>query len=145
MTLAPFPDGRGAQPPKRLLVAFHDVGPRSETKVDRLGDFLGAHVPAEKIALLVVPDHWGKAPVVAGSPFARRLRGWAENGAEIFVHGWFHRDASEHKNRSARFKAHHLTAGEGEFLGIDLATSRQRMVDGKRLIEDIIGRPAAGF
>jgi len=42
-------------------------------------------------------------------------------------------------------KAKHMTAGEGEFLGLDAAVARQRMADGRALIEDIIGRPVAGF
>jgi predicted deacetylase len=145
VTLIPSCDDRAAQSPKRLLVAIHDVGPRFESEIDRLRDILGNHVPAEKLALLVVPDHGGEAPVAAGSPFACRLRGWAESGAEIFVHGWFHHDTSEHRGRSARSTARYLTENEGEFFAIDLATSRQRMADGKRLIEDIIGRAAAGF
>jgi predicted deacetylase len=138
-------DLRRSAAPKRLVVAIHDVGPRFEQEVEQLRDHLGAHVPAEQVALLVVPDHWGHAPIHAGTPFASRLRRWAMAGAEIFVHGWYHQDRSEHKSRSARLKAQHLTAGEAEFLGLDLATSRSRMADGKRLIEDIIGGPVAGF
>jgi uncharacterized protein len=145
MTLGLSPNTRPAAPPKRLLVAIHDVGPRVESEIDQLRDFLASQVPAEKLALLVVPDHWGEAPVIAGSPFASRLREWATSGAEIFVHGWFHRDTSEHRDRSARSRAHRPTEDDGEFLAIDLATSRRRMADGKRLIEDVIGRPVAGF
>ncbi len=128
-----------------LLTSIHDVGPRSEAQVDRLRDHLAAHVPVDRIAMLVVPDHWGQAPLTAGTPFAARLRGWAEAGAEMFVHGWFHRDESEHEGLAARMKAKHMTASEGEFLGLDEATAYRRMVDGRALIEDIIGRPVAGF
>jgi predicted deacetylase len=124
---------------QRLLVSIHDVGPRSEGAVDRLRDLLARHVPEDRQALLVVPDHWGEAPLTPGSPFAARLRGWAESGADIFVHGWFHKDLASHDGLGARLKAQHMTAGEGEFLGLDHATALDRMKRGRALIEDITG------
>jgi len=129
----------------RLLVSIHDVGPRSEGPVDRLRDLLARHVPEDRQALLVVPDHWGEAPLTAGSAFATRLRGWAETGADIFVHGWFHKDLAAHDGLGARLKAQHLTAGEGEFLGLDQATALDRMKRGRALIEDVTGRAVTGF
>lgn len=136
------PDARAL---KLLLASIHDVGPRSEGQVDRLRDHLARHVPQERIAMLVVPNHWGEAPLTAGTPFAARLRGWADAGGEMFLHGWFHRDDSTHADFAQRMKAKHMTASEGEFLGLDEPTAYQRMRDGKTLVEDIIGRPVAGF
>jgi len=133
------PDGR------LLLTAIHDVGPRAETQVERLRERLAVHVPPGKTAMLVVPDHWGEAPLRAGTPFAARLRGWAEAGSEMFVHGWFHKDGSVHRGLAERFKATHMTASEGEFLGLDEAEAYRRMTEGRALIEDITGRPVAGF
>ena len=130
---------------RRLLVSIHDVGPRSEGAVDRLRDVLARHVPEDRQALLVVPDHWGEAPLTPGSAFAARLRSWAETGADIFVHGWFHKDLSRHEGLGARLKASHMTAGEGEFLGLDCATALDRMERGRALIEDITGRTVTGF
>ncbi|HEX8057158.1 MAG TPA: DUF2334 domain-containing protein [Novosphingobium sp.] len=135
-----------AHTPRRLLLlSVHDVGPRSESAVDLLLDRLARHGQAGKAALLVVPDHWGEAPIRAKTPFAARLRGWAERGTEIFVHGWFHRDSIRHRTRAAQFKARHMTAGEGEFLGLDRADARALMRSGKDLLEDITGRSVAGF
>jgi uncharacterized protein len=128
-----------------LLASIHDVGPRSEGAVDQLSELFLRHIGAPRYAMLVVPDHWGSAPLVPGSPFATRLRGWADSGIEMFLHGWFHKDVSEHASAGARFKAKHMTAGEGEFLGLDYATARDRMARGRALVEDIIGRPVTGF
>jgi uncharacterized protein len=128
-----------------LLTSIHDVSPKFETQVDRLADLVSRGMDAPRYAMLVVPDHWGDAPIRAGTPFASRLRGWSDVGVDMFVHGWFHLDRSEHEGAMARFKARRMTAGEGEFLGLDYATARARMADGRKLIEDIIGRPAAGF
>lgn len=136
---------RPAQHERRLLLSIHDVSPRSEGAVDRLRDQLGRHAPEDRMALLVVPNHWGDALITPGSTFATRLRRWAERGAEIFVHGWFHRDSSPHRTRTARFKAEHMTAGEGEFLGLDRTAACALMRNGKALLEDITGRDVAGF
>lgn len=129
---------------KRLLASIHDVGPRFEREVDQLADQLGRILGGPKFAMLVVADHWGEAPLAQAPAFQRRLRDWAEAGVEMFVHGWFHKDLAEHSG-AASFKARHMTAGEGEFLGLTREVAAQRMADGKALLEDIIGRPAAGF
>jgi len=130
---------------KRLLASIHDVGPGFMGEVDRLMDLLGRHLGGSLPALLVVPDHWGKAPVAGNAAFQQRLRDWHESGAEIFLHGWFHRDDAAHEGQLAHFKARHVTAGEGEFLGLDRGEALRRMLAGRKLLEDIIGAPLAGF
>lgn len=131
--------------PRRLLLSIHDVSPRFDTDVARLHDLLTAASGDAPVALLVVPDFWREAPIVPGSAFARRLRAWAEAGTELFLHGYVHRDDSRHRAPLARFKARHMTAGEGEFLGLDAADAGARIAAGRALIEDISGRPIAGF
>ncbi|THD37779.1 MAG: DUF2334 domain-containing protein [Sphingomonas sp.] len=134
-----------ARPEPSLLVSIHDVSPKFEGAVDRLADIVSRDMATPAYAMLVVPDHWGDAPIRAGTPFASRLRAWSDAGVDMFVHGWFHLDRSEHEGAMARFKAKRMTAGEGEFLGLDHATARARMADGRKLIEDIIGRAPVGF
>ncbi len=129
---------------KLLLASIHDVGPRFEREVDQLAGQLAAILGGPKFAMLVVPDHWGEAPLAENRAFQRRLRDWADQGVEMFVHGWFHKDLAEHTGAAA-FKAKHMTAGEGEFLGLSRAEASRRMADGRKLVEDAIGRPAAGF
>lgn len=127
-----------------LLASIHDVSPRFESEVDGLADLLEPHV-GQRMAMLVVPNHWGNAPIVAGSPFATRLRDWANSGIEIFLHGFFHRDEATHTNSADRIRARFMTAGEGEFLGLDRAAAFARIADGRALLEDVIGRPIDGF
>jgi predicted deacetylase len=131
-------------PPHRLLASIHDVGPRFESEVDRLVDLLRLHV-GNRIALLVVPNRWGESPILPGSPFASRLREWAETGFEIFLHGYFHRDAALHDRSADRLRARWMTAGEGEFLGLSRDEARSRIDGGRCLIESITGQPVAGF
>lgn len=130
---------------KRLLLSIHDVGPRFEREVDLLLDRLSRHADLSELAMLIVPDHWGRHPLGPGSPYAARLRAWADAGVSMFAHGWFHKDMAVHDDAVARFKARHMTAGEGEFLGLDGATAARRMDDARDLIERITGRPVAGF
>ncbi|MEO8455191.1 MAG: DUF2334 domain-containing protein [Sphingomicrobium sp.] len=127
-----------------LLASIHDVSPRFESEVDALVDLLHSQV-GDRIALLVVPNHWGEAPIVPDSPFAARLRGWADSGFEIFLHGFVHRDQARHDRAGDRVRARFMTAGEGEFLGLDRPTAAHRISAGRSLIEDITGRPIAGF
>jgi len=132
-------------PPRRLLLAsIHDVSPRFESEVDRLLDLLAPHV-GKRLAMLVVPNHWGDAPIVRGSSFATRLRDWADQGIEMFLHGYFHRDTAGYRTGADRLRARLLTAGEGEFLGLSRAEASNRIAAGRMLIEDVIGRPTAGF
>lgn len=132
--------GRG----KRLIASIHDVHPGSIPAVEQLAAQFERHLGGPRYAMLVVPDHWGRNPALGNAGFAARLRGWADQGVEMFVHGWFHQDRSEHSGMAA-LKARHMTASEGEFLGLSQAEAARRMADGKALVEDMIGRPAAGF
>ena len=130
--------------PPLLLASIHDVSPRFEGEIDRLLGLLRPHV-GQRIALLVVPNHWGDAPIVSGSPFASRLRNWADSGLEIFLHGYFHRDVAQHERSSDKLRARFMTAGEGEFLGLSRVEAAARIEQGRSLLEDVIGRRVDGF
>lgn len=127
-----------------ILASIHDVSPRFESEVDELLDMLQRHV-GDRLAMLVVPNHWGDCPVVIGSPFAARLRSWADQGIEMFLHGLTHRDDSAHEGARARLKARFMTASEGEFLGLTQSEASSRIDSGRKLIEDVIGRSIDGF
>lgn len=130
---------------RRLLVSIHDVSPRFEAQVDALAERLSRHVGAANFAMLVIPDHWRGAPIAGNAAFAARLRGWADQGIEMFLHGWSHKDETPATEGLAAIKGKHMTAGEGEFLNLPHAEALSRMRDGRALVEDVIGRPVAGF
>lgn len=131
--------------PKRLLASIHDVSPRFEDAIDRLSERLAVRIGSMRLAMFVVPDFWDEAPLAASPAFCAKLRGWADQGVEMLLHGWNHRDDSAHAGRVEALKARHMTAGEGEFLGLDYAESRSRLLRGRNLLEDILGRPVTGF
>jgi predicted deacetylase len=127
-----------------LLASIHDVSPRFEAEIDRLLDLLEPSI-GKRLAMLVVPNHWGDAPIVPGSRFATRLRGWADDGVEMFLHGYIHRDEARHSGATDRIRARFMTAGEGEFLGLSSAEALARINNGRSLVEQVIGRPIDGF
>jgi len=130
--------------PRLLLASIHDVGPHFDSEISLLADRFERELGQPRFAMLVVPDHWGRAPLTQDKGFQAKLRAWTERGVEMFVHGWYHRDYARHSGL-ARFKARHMTAGEGEFLGLDSHEAARRMADGRALIEDVTGRSVAGF
>lgn len=129
---------------RRLIVSIHDVAPIHESAIDRLRVLL-ADAGVASCAMLVVPNFWGCSPLSSKSAFGTRLRGWAEEGVEIFLHGFLHRDDQRHRGLLNRFKAAHMTAGEGEFLGLSAAEARRRIEAGRAIVEDVTGRPITGF
>lgn len=135
-----MPSGR----PPLLLASIHDVSPRFESEVEQLIELLEPHVGG-RMAMLVVPNHWGDAPIVPGSAFATRLRRWGEQSVEMFLHGFYHRDLAEHEAAGDRLRARFMTAGEGEFLGLSRAQAADRISEGRALVEDVLGRPIDGF
>ena len=131
-------------PARRLFASIHDVAPRFEREIEGLIDLLAPQV-GNRVALLVVPNHWDQSPILAGSPFASRLRGWAESGFEILLHGFYHRDLARHDRVSDRLRSQLMTAGEGEFLGLTKDEAKARIQTGRALLEDVTGLPIAGF
>jgi len=132
------------QQPRILLASIHDVSPRFESEVDALVERLELSV-SNRLAMLVVPNHWHDSPILPRSSFAAKLRGWADSGIEMFLHGFFHRDETRHEGAMNRLRASHMTAGEGEFLGLSRDEASRRINDGRALLEDVIGRGIDGF
>ena len=110
-----------------------------------LADRIEALVGGPRFAMLVVPDHWGMAPLGAYPAFRARLRGWADAGIEMFLHGWQHRDEIRHERLLDRLRAGMMTAHEGEFLGLTAAQAEQRMREGRDVVEQATGRAVSGF
>jgi len=131
--------------PKRLLASIHDVSPYFESDIDRLVDRLQRLLGTPRFAMLVVPNYWGRAHLAEAPAFRARLRRWSDQGVEMILHGWSHHDELRHETAVAAFKARHLTAREGEFLGLSRAEAKRRLEEGRALLEDAIGRPVTGF
>lgn len=130
---------------RRLLASIHDVTPVHSARLERLVPLVEAIVGAGTFALLVVPDFHRRGPIAADPQFARRLRGWADAGCEIFLHGFTHLDESRHAGAIARWKARRMTAGEGEFLGLTSREALHKLVEGRAMVEQVAGHAVRGF
>lgn len=130
---------------RRLLLSVHDASPAHAPRLPKLIALIERHAGPSMYAMLVTPNFHGDWPLAAHPAFRSWLREKAASGVEIFLHGLRHLDDSAHQGRLARWKAEAMTAGEGEFLGLDRQEAARRMSDGRAELEDIIGRPVAGF
>ena len=130
---------------RRLLASIHDVTPFHTDRLNRLIPIVERAVGVGRYALLVVPDFHHSGSLRDHPDFSKKLRAWSDAGCEIFLHGFTHLDESTHASRSAQLKAERLTAGEGEFLGLSHNEAMRKLAEGRMLLEDIIGRPVAGF
>ena len=128
-----------------LLTSIHDVSPRFENEIDELFDRVAPVTGSDHLAMLVVPDYWGVAPLAKSASFRRKLRDWSGQGVEMFLHGWHHRADNPPQSRLDQIRGNFMTAGEGEFLAMDRLNALQKMRDGRKLIEDIISGPVSGF
>lgn len=128
-----------------LLLSIHDVTPAHTARIAALEELLREVTATDaRWALLVVPEYHGAHAIARDRHFQSWLRARADAGCEIFLHGWSHRDDAAHHGAAA-WKARHMTAGEGEFLGLSRAEAGRRLREGYRLLEDILGRAPAGF
>ncbi len=130
---------------KRILVSVHDVTPRHFEQLLRIDRFLEEAGLAGRYGMLVVPDFWHRWPLDAHPDFKAWLRARSDAGVEMILHGYHHVDETPHAGAARRWKASVLTAGEGEFLGLDKSESVRRLERGRELIEGIVGRQVEGF
>lgn len=130
---------------KQLIVSIHDVTPRHGERLKQIEAFLSGCGLESRYSMLVVPDFWRSAALADYPEFCAWLRTRAQAGVEMLLHGFDHRDETSHPGAMARWKAAHLTAREGEFLGLDHEEARRRLIAGRQVVESVIGGPVAGF
>jgi len=125
-----------------LLVSIHDVTPALETNIRRLWDLCvrAGLTPA----LLVVPNWHGKWPLDRYPEFAAWIRGRAEQGAELVLHGDRHDEQGLTRGLKDVWKAWGRTAGEGEFLTLDEPSARERISRGLHRLRKV-GLEPVGF
>lgn len=95
-------------------------------------------------ALLVVPNWHGVWPLDRSGAFVEWVRGCAESGAEIFLHGERHDEVDLPRGWRDTVRAWGKTAREGEFLTLDETAARERIERGLALFNRLGLRPT-GF
>jgi hypothetical protein len=118
-------------------VSLHDVSPATAGETEEALSLCRARglVPA----LLVVPDHHGRAPLGASPEFCSRLRQLQRAGHEVFLHGHLHRSRPEHAGREDGrpgrlgwlFAQAVVSGGEAEFSDLTRAEAAARLDAGE--------------
>jgi predicted deacetylase len=129
----------------RILVCVHDVTPRHDERLRAIDAFLREVGVGARYSMLVVPDFWGGAPLDSHPGFVEWLRAREADGVEMALHGFTHRDTSEHAGTLASFKASTLTAREGEFLGLSREEAARRLDAGREVLGRVLRREVDGF
>jgi len=125
-----------------LLVSIHDVSPASALPVRQLWSLCLDHgvVPA----LLVVPNWHGEWPLESHPDMVRWIRERQDEGAEIVLHGERHDEAGLRRSIKDHLKALGKTDHEGEFLTLNRAAARERLVRGLERLQRL-GLHPGGF
>lgn len=128
-----------------VIICLHDVSPRHDERIRAIHAFLSELGVGAAYSMLLVPDFWASAPLGGHAGFTRWLRARSDQGIEMVLHGFYHRDTTQHASALAAWKARTYTASEGEFFGLSEEEAGRRIDDGQQVLREVIGAPAEGF
>jgi uncharacterized protein len=125
-----------------LVIAIHDVAPPLEGNVRALWAMCRSRGVTP--ALLVVPNWHGQAPLGRASPFVAWVRGCADAGADILLHGDRHDEQGLVRGWRDELRGWGRTRREGEFLTLDEPAARERIARGLDVVRRV-GLDPVGF
>jgi hypothetical protein len=129
---------------RRIVIAIHDVTPSLAADVRYLLDACDA-MGARPLTLKVIPNEDGRNDIREHPEFARLLARESAAGSEIVLHGYTHRAAHPIRGlgpRQVRGRLFARTAAE--FLTLDCRQTRERLLAGRRILQDA-GLDPRGF
>ena len=108
-----------------LVVSIHDVSPLTRKRIAEMLDDL-KEAGVDKTSLLVIPNHHHKAPITTDPGFCAWVRGLADGGHEVVLHGYFHQ-RPRGGGLGASLVTEHYTAGEGEYYDLSETEAETRL------------------
>ena len=121
--------------PPALLVSLHDVSPltvedcrRAVEMLERLG------VRPADLTVFVIPPHEGGTTLDADAPTVMFLRGLADAGACLAMHGLTHRMIGRAWSPAGMFRAHFFARGQGELYNCDGQDTQRRLDEGAAVL-----------
>ena len=100
-----------------LLVSLHDVSPLTLADSERALALLAASgLAASSLTVLAIPCHEGRAPLDEDAATVRFLRGLADAGATLAMHGLTHRMRGLALTPAGFVRGHVFARGQGELL-----------------------------
>jgi predicted deacetylase len=122
-------------PPPALLVSLHDVSPLTVEDCRRAVEMLrGLGVGAADLTLFVIPHHEGVTTIDADAPTVGFLRGLADDGACLAMHGLTHRMPGRAWSPGGIIRAHVFARGTGELYKSDEQDTLRRLERGAALL-----------
>lgn len=110
----------------KLVVSFHDLHPGSmDCCVRFLNRLKSLGIP--RVSLLVVPNWYGREPIIDHPEFCAWLRGQPH---DICLHGWAHKAERKSSGLMEWLVANHYTSGEGEFYRLPAAATERLLAQG---------------
>jgi predicted deacetylase len=121
--------------PPALLVSLHDVSPLTIDDCQRAVDMLvQLGVGPADLTVFVIPHHEGVAAIDAHPPTVAFLRGLADAGACLAMHGLTHRMPGRAFSPAGIIRAHVFARGQGELYKSDAADTQRRLDEGVALL-----------
>jgi predicted deacetylase len=118
-----------------LLVSLHDVSPLTLGDSERaLGLLTGAGLPVSSLTVLAIPCHEGRAPLDEDAATVRFLRGLADGGATLVMHGLTHRMPGRAWTPSGFVRGHVFARGQGELLLASAAEATRALEEGAEIL-----------
>jgi predicted deacetylase len=118
-----------------LLVSLHDVSPLTvDACVDAVAMLDEVGIRAGDLTVFVIPHHEGKTTIDAHAPTVRFLRGLADSGACLAMHGLTHRMPGRAFSPAGIIRAHVFARGQGELYKSDAADAQRRLDDGAAVL-----------
>jgi hypothetical protein len=130
---------------KAVGLVLHDVSPITLRACQRLTHMVEQLSADASLTLLVVPNHHHRARARDDAEFRRWVDTRLNRGDEVALHGYYHMDeASPPRTLSSWFSRRVMTAGEGEFAALDVASAHELI---ERGLEELTacGWTPAGF
>lgn len=129
---------------KKLQLTVHDVSPVHAVTLEEIHTALG-QMGVVRYSMLVVPDYHGKWPLGEYPEFCDWLKGLADSGVEMVLHGFSHRGSSAGLGMADRIRSALFTRNEGEFLGLDRPDAEKLLEEGREVLQQLTGIEVNGF
>jgi predicted deacetylase len=118
-----------------LLVSLHDVSPLTvDACADAVAMLAEVGVRAADLTVFAIPHHDGVTTIDAHAPTVAFLRGLADGGACLAMHGLTHRMPGRAFSPAGIIRAHVFARGQGELYKSDAADTQWRLDEGAALL-----------
>jgi predicted deacetylase len=118
-----------------LLVSLHDVSPLTLVDCERaLALLRDTGLKSEELTVLVIPRHEGRAPLDQDAATVRFVRGLADGGATLVMHGLTHRMPGRAWTPAGFVRGHVFARGQGELLLATNEEARRALDEGVEIL-----------